>query len=558
MRAGEYPIVKLIHDYGIDISRSTGELLCKCPLHNDRKPSCRINEAKNLWYCDPCGKGGDAVEFVMAVENVSKMDALNKLTDLVGGKPVEFQKAERTHEPKPTDDPPPTPVGGKKITKTYPYKDKLGNILYEVVRYEPKDFRQRRMVDGNWVYSMAGATRVLYNLPSIIRSNTVYVVEGEKDADSLIELGYCATCNVGGAKKWLDGYSEELTKKEVVIIPDNDDAGKAHAKVVLEAVANKAKWCRVVNLPRGVKDITDYIETFKDSGSAKQAVDNLINNSPKLYGGLEVPVYGIKDMEAEYMRQTSALTGKMLDIQRTVPSLQGFRPIIPGEMLVIQGGTSSGKSMLAQNIVMDHPELKTLIFSMELPAALMFERQVAMQRRMKAFEIERLYRDGGTVDTRGMENVFVCPVAGIDPEDISRIIGQSELIIGAKPDLVVIDYIQLMRGHGSRYEKTSNNAEALKVISKDNNVITLVLSQIKRDPEHPAVRLNDGKDSGAIENSAGMVMGIWKDVGDEAYRHVNVLKCTKGRVPAKAVMLLDGPSLTLTDVTDEIGGAYDE
>ena len=82
-----------------------------------------------------------------------------------------------------------------------------GEFLFQVVRYEPKTFRQRRRVvkmDGtsagiSWEYNIKGISRVLYRLPKVAAAEQVLVVEGEKDVESLEGLGFVATCNPGGA-----------------------------------------------------------------------------------------------------------------------------------------------------------------------------------------------------------------------------------------------------------------------------------------------------------------------------------------------------------------------
>ena len=70
-----------------------------------------------------------------------------------------------------------------RIVDTYGYVDEQGELLYEVLRLEPKSFRQRRP-DGNggWTWSLDDVRRVLYKLPLVIETKTVYVVEGERDA----------------------------------------------------------------------------------------------------------------------------------------------------------------------------------------------------------------------------------------------------------------------------------------------------------------------------------------------------------------------------------------
>jgi len=113
---------------------------------------------------------------------------------------------------------------------------------------------------------------------------------------------------------------------------------------------------------------------------------------------------------------------------------------------------------------------------------------------------------------------------------VENYIVQSELLIGTKPKLVCLDYIQLMQGKGKRYERITDAAEAMRVIAKRRNVIVAIASQVSRpDGESPEVYLHDAKESGAIENSSSLVMGCWRDPDDSSIFWVKVLKNSKGR-----------------------------
>lgn len=132
---------------------------------------------------------------------------------------------------------------------------------------EPKDFRQRRP-DGNggWIKNLKGVERVLYHLPSLLAadpSQPIFIVEGEKDVDRLTGLGLTATCNSGGAGKWRDEYSDALRNRNVVIFPDNDDAGREHAVAVACSLLGIAASIKVVAPPEvGPKgDISDWLRT---------------------------------------------------------------------------------------------------------------------------------------------------------------------------------------------------------------------------------------------------------------------------------------------------------
>ena len=112
-----------------------------------------------------------------------------------------------------TDAGPEAADGKPRIVATYPYTDEHGELLYEVLRYEPKGFRQRRPNgQGGWAWNLNGARRVLYRLPALLADidadNTVWICEGEKDAEALRSAGAAATCNSGGAAtEWLPEYS---------------------------------------------------------------------------------------------------------------------------------------------------------------------------------------------------------------------------------------------------------------------------------------------------------------------------------------------------------------
>jgi hypothetical protein len=91
----------------------------------------------------------------------------------------------------------------KTPVQIYDYTDETGSLLYQVLRYEPKDFRQRRP-DGNggWIWNLDGVRRVIYRLPDFLKwpDATAFICEGEKDADRVASLNYCATTVAHG--KW--------------------------------------------------------------------------------------------------------------------------------------------------------------------------------------------------------------------------------------------------------------------------------------------------------------------------------------------------------------------
>jgi hypothetical protein len=159
----------------------------------------------------------------------------------------------------------------------YDYKDEAGALLYQVVRFEPKDFRQRRPDGrGGWTWKLDGALRVLYRLPELKGRDAVLIVEGEKDVDRAWSLGFPATCNAGGASKsaehpkWLEDYTQQLVAAgivRVVVVPDNDEPGRAHAEHIARSCQGAGLHVRLVTLPdvppKG--DLSDYLASHGKS-----------------------------------------------------------------------------------------------------------------------------------------------------------------------------------------------------------------------------------------------------------------------------------------------------
>lgn len=156
----------------------------------------------------------------------------------------------------------------------------MGNLLYQVVRYKPKGFSQRRP-DGNndWIWNMKGVNPVPYHLPEIIQSiEPVLIVEGEKDVENLRRMGFTATTSPMGAGKWKASYNKYLKDKEVILIPDHDQPGYQHCRNIgqsLWGIAKKIKWLELPGL-EGKEDISDWIE----KGNTKEKLLQLIKEAP--------------------------------------------------------------------------------------------------------------------------------------------------------------------------------------------------------------------------------------------------------------------------------------
>lgn len=236
----------------------TNRWVACCPAHDDKTASLSIDlkDGKYLYYCHAgCDKKSVTQSLL----------ASGALQD----KPVQKKR-------------------GKKIVAEYSYTDEDGVLLYQCVRYEPKDFRQRQpAAGGQWTWNLRGVRLVPYNLGGIMSCDRgVVICEGEKDADRLISMGICATTSCGGAAKWKSSYNKYFKDKRVFIIPDNDLPGRKHAEQVASNLTGVAATIKIVELPGGEKsDVSDWL----DAGGDKRKLAELIKNSPEYKKKLHAP-----------------------------------------------------------------------------------------------------------------------------------------------------------------------------------------------------------------------------------------------------------------------------
>lgn len=217
--------------------------------------SLSVDLRRAVWHDHENGTGGGLLDLIIYKTGGSTSTAKQWLRER-GFIPAEHQAKDRS-----------------RIVAEYPYTDEAGKLLFQVVRLEPKSFRQRAP-DGNggWQWSIRGVRRVLYRLPEIMNAPDgalVYLVEGEKDADRIASLGLIATTCPGGAGKWQNEYGSALAGRRIVIVPDNDDAGRDHAATVFNALRAADIECAVLvleDLPQK-GDVSDWLAAGGDIGT---------------------------------------------------------------------------------------------------------------------------------------------------------------------------------------------------------------------------------------------------------------------------------------------------
>jgi len=375
---------RILQLLGGEKQRRKDEHVCLCPVHGDHKPSLYVKEtAKGIVL--NCVVGCKAEDICQAI-GVKMSELFRDPPRGGGGKPAVKLSTKPANADKPVKT-----FGSYQdaygwmgtLVKVYDYRDSRGAVQFEVARILDKDgsktFRQHRPVKPDGSGKCAFPIRL--DVPAELRDHiiyrqaaveaavkagkTVYIVEGEKDADTMERLGLCATTNAGGGgkNKWKEGHTEHLKgAKEVVILPDNDETGGTHAQEVYAQVSKAAKKCYIVDLKAGYPelppkgDFTDLCEAVGDARAVSilqalvaDARTNLWSVAMEAYSN--IPGYGIVD------RQTCQI------VEGNAKKLGNF-VALPVEIIEMDNGVQVEKSLKIIGWNMFGRELKPAIVPM--------------------------------------------------------------------------------------------------------------------------------------------------------------------------------------------------
>jgi hypothetical protein len=257
--------------------RRAAEWRGPCPIHHGTNDNFAVNAATGEAHCfSQCGRGWDILALEQALTGADFKTAKAEVFRLVGRiEPEARHNGARTNG---------NSAGAWREVARYGYVDREGKLLYEVVRQErgegvkrEKKFLQRRPNGkGGWIWNLNGVTRVPYRLPSVLKAETVVLVEGEKDVQTLEQWllplcpGVAASCNPGGSSSsyLYAEWAEYFAGKQIIVLPDNDAPGRKHAAATAAALLGVADWVCIVELPGlpAKGDVTDW----RDAGNSAE------------------------------------------------------------------------------------------------------------------------------------------------------------------------------------------------------------------------------------------------------------------------------------------------
>jgi replicative DNA helicase len=240
-----------------------------------------------------------------------------------------------------------------------------------------------------------------------------------------------------------------------------------------------------------------------------------------------VPMRTIADQSLKTIEQLAERRELVTGLPTGFPSLNEYTSgLQPSDMIVVAGRPGMGKTSFALNIA-QHAGLregkKVGIFSLEMSREQLFIRLLTGMARIDA---HRLRTGRLTKDEWARLTAAFGELAGIDVF-IDDTAGSSALEMRAKSrrlkleqglDLIIVDYLQLMRGRGrieNRTQEISEISRSLKELAKELHVPVIAISQLSRAPEQRGgdrrPQLSDLRESGAIEQDADVVMFVYRE-----------------------------------------------
>jgi hypothetical protein len=450
--------------------------------HGDKAPSLHISAKDTGWTCRVCGVGGGSIALVKFA-GLAKTDA-EALTWLGVEKDA------------------PVPPVQRQIVATYPYADIDGTLRYEVVRYEPKGFQQRRRdASGNVVWNLDGVARLPYRLKdlraAVAEKRTILVVEGEKDADSLVGLGFTATTNAAGAAwKWTADFVAHFAgSKRIIVLADNDDAGRTAARIRANILREVCGDVRLIEHLPGVAEKGDVSDLIA-SGYTPDKLKTLF--------AAATPVRAlVEQLDSVVARQQAAppppppIPTGFACIDLTVGGLRR------GQTSVFGARPGVGKSAFAEHLAAFIAEkYRVLFFSIEMGTDRSVDRLVA--RLLSMHESEYL-RNNRPIDAAKLSHLDMHFAEMNSMEQIS------ETVMLIKPDFVILDHTRELEGW-FKVEKGSRADISAAVImgqivrlGKTSGAHMAVFSQCSRSADNKRPTLSDLRDSGAVEEKADNV-----------------------------------------------------
>jgi len=475
-----------------------GSAQALCPSHADHNPSLSIGRGDDGRVLLKCHAGCDFNAVVTSL-------GLNE-RDLM---PPKQTRAE--------------------IKTVYDYHGHDGTLLFQVVRYEPKGFRQRRP-DGSegWIWNLKNTTRVPYRFPQLHGREAVVVCEGEKDCDRLWQEHIPATTNAGGSGKWDATHTKALVDsgvKRIAILPDNDEPGRTHANKVATSCVEHGLEARIVTLPDVPEkgDVSDFLRshTVDELKAAMKAT----------------PRFTVAAPPTDEPASESAAITCLADVQRESVEWMWDSRIPRGKLSIIAGQPGEGKSTVTLDLAARITRGATLPDGCTAPqgSVLLLSAEDGLADTIRP-----------RLDAAGADSTRVHALTAIKTLDGARPVNLAndlpclrEAMDAVRPILVVVDPLSAYLGKTDSWK----DAEVRSVLSplaelanERRCAITAVMHFSKATGQKP---INKILGSVGFAAAARVVLGVGSDPDNAARRFLLPVKNNLAPAAATLAFTLD-------------------
>jgi DnaB-like helicase C terminal domain/Toprim-like/DNA primase catalytic core, N-terminal domain len=423
---------------------------------------------------------------------------------------------------------------------------------------------REKKIEGKYRTTFEDEVR-LYNADTIRDATHVFITEGEFDALMVQQafrestdptLRATAVVGIPGAKAIsadFDSWFEHATKVYVGLDPDQE--GRDASIRIKSVLGTRA---RIVELPRDLPkaDWSDWLVPKSDEhprgGHTWRDVQSLMVEAD-LAGKR---IYTVGEAANRWERSLEQTPG----IKLGFPSIDSvIKPgLRPGQICIPLAKTGTGKTVWLSNVVHNTRQHRVLFISLEMTATEVY----GMLRRIHHFWEPDARRIQMVEDYKYLR---IVDENRLGEADLTTLVGEYAEDVGAKPDLIVIDYLgYYARGFkgSSPYEKNTDAVMALKAQAKQNEVVIIAPHQVNRGAKDGMpLEADDARDAGTIEETGDFVFGLYRpgtavndehkveDTASGAF-NVGILKSRHGGKGRVANLRFSHMSLVVVDALD--------
>ncbi len=492
------------------------------------------------WHCFSCGRSGDIFDLIGSFEGIPDYNAqLEKARELFATDKEPNKNQPKTEQEKTIEKEPNYTrfcAVAHSLADKYDYFQKRGfskaiidrfNLGYDdtdgyvraIIPVNEHHYIIRGTTDGYKANSKGKAG--LFNLKALYNDENapVFICEGWADALSIEEAGgYAIALNgVSNANKLLTYLNSKPNISALLVATDNDEAGEQCANALIEGLANLGYIVDRFEPAQPYKDLNEWFTADKDGftisveNAQKGVIDDTRRAYQENYIGAQLDTI-LSDILGG--KHGAVSTGyKCLD-----NALDGG---LCAGLTVLASESSLGKSTLIMNIAENLAEQgrDILYFALEMSKAQIVARGLSKQSFLNGdpYTASQIRKNQFSDLTPAINSykkiaehlIIVESFEGMTALDINDRIEEHIRITGKVP-VIVVDYLQMIYDgeHATDKQQLDYSVGILKGISAKHNAVVLAISSLNRASYGDRVSLESLKESGKIEYSADVVLGL--------------------------------------------------